>query len=172
MRATASLVAAFIITCCGLAFAQSWQEYRPADAGFRVEMPGKPQITNEDVKTDVGAVKTTTAVVELGVSVAFVVMHSNYTEKQLSGRTQERILDGARDGSSRGKILRSEQKLTIGGHPARRLIIDDKDGFVFVSQIVLVGSQLNQAIFVSRTKGAEDSADAKRFIESFAVVDR
>jgi len=52
------------------------------------------------------------------------------------------------------------------------LILDDKDGFVFLSQIVLVGTQLNQAIFVSKTKGAEESADAKRFIDSFAVVDR
>ena len=172
MRAT-GLVAAFIITFCGLALAeQAWQEYRPAGAGFRIEMPGKAQVSNEDIKTDVGLVPTSTAVVELGTSVAFVVMHSNYTEQQLTGRTQERILDGARDGSARGKVLRSEQKLTVGGHPARRLIIDDKDGFVFLSQIVLVGAQLNQAIFVSREKGAENSADAKRFIDSFAVVDR
>jgi hypothetical protein len=173
VRATASLVAAFIITCCGLALAeQAWLEYRPAGAGFRVEMPGKAQVSKEDIKTDVGQVPTTTAVVEVGTSVAFVVMHSNYTDKQLTGRTPERILNGARDGSARGKILRSEQQLTVGGHPARRLIIDDKAGFVFLSQIVLVGTQLNQAIFVSQTKGAEDSADAKRFIESFAVVDR
>ena len=103
---------------------------------------------------------------------AFVVMHSNYTEKQLAGRSPERILNGARDGSVRGRTLRSEHQLTVGGHPARRLIIDDKDGFVFVSQVILVGTQLNQAIFVSQTKGAEDSADAKRFIDSFAIVDR
>jgi hypothetical protein len=167
------LVSAFIVAFCGLAFAeQAWVEYRPAGAGFRVEMPGQAQVTKEEIKTDVGPVPTTTAVVELGRSVAFVVMHSSYTEKQLTGRTQEIILDGARDGSARGKVLRSEQKLTIGGHPARRLIIDDKDGFVFVSQLVLVGSQLNQAIFVSQTKGAENSADAKRFIESLGGVDR
>ena len=65
-------------------------EYRPAGAGFRVEMPGKAQISNEDIKTDVGQVPTTTAVVELGTTVAFVVMHSNYTEQAApTGRTPE-----------------------------------------------------------------------------------
>ena len=63
----------------------------------------RPQVSNEDIKTDVGLVPTTTAVVELGTTVAFVVMHSSYTEKQLTGRTPERILDGARDGSARGR---------------------------------------------------------------------
>jgi hypothetical protein len=156
----------------GLALAQSWVEYRPAGAGFRIEVPGEPQVSNEEIKTDVGLVPTTTAVVEIDTTMAFVVMHSSYTEKQLAGRSPERILNGARDGSVRGRTLRSEQQLTVGGHPARRLIIDDKDGFVFVSQVILVGTQLNQAIFVSQTKGAEDSADAKRFIDSFAIVDR
>src|SRR5262245_46835182 len=127
-----SLVAALVVAFGGLAFAQSWVEYRPAGAGFRIEMPGNAQVSKEEIKTDVGLVPTTTAVVEVDTSVAFVVMHSNYTEKQLAGRTPERILNGARDGSARGKILRSEQKLTVGGHPARRLILDDKDGFVFL----------------------------------------
>jgi len=172
MRVAASLVAALMVAFCGLALAQSWVEYRPAGAGFRIEVPGEPQVSNEEIKTDVGLVPTTTAVVEIDTTMAFVVMHSSYTEKQLAGRSPERILNGARDGSVRGRTLRSEQQLTVGGHPARRLIIDDKDGFVFVSQVVLVGTQLNQAIFVSQTKGAEDSADAKRFIDSFAIVDR
>ena len=172
MRVAASLVAALIVAFGGLALAQTWVEYRPDGAGFRIELPGTPQVNNEQIKTDVGLVPTTTAVVEVGTSMAYVVMHSKYTEKQLTGRTPERILNGARDGSAKGKVLRSEQKLTVGGHPARRLIIDDKDGFVFLSQLVLAGTQLNQAIFVSQKKGAEESAEAKRFIESFAIIDR
>jgi hypothetical protein len=173
MRAATSLVTAFILAFGGLALAQTWVEYRPAGAGFRIEMPGKAKVNNEAVKTDVGMVPSTTAVVEVGTSVAYVVMHSSYPDKVLAERTPERILDGVRDGSVKGKVLRSEQKLTVGGYPARRLIIDDnKEGFVFLSLIVLVGPQLNQAIFVSQTKGAEASADAKRFVDSFAIVDR
>ena len=96
MRVAASLVAALMVAFCGLALAQSWVEYRPAGAGYRIEVPGEPQVSNEEIKTDVGLVPTTTAVVEIDTTMAFVVMHSSYTEKQLAGRSPERILNGAR----------------------------------------------------------------------------
>ena len=172
MRATANLVAAFLFAVCNPASAQTWVEFRPAGAGFRIELPGKPKVTSETRNTGSGPVPTTTAVVEVGKTMAFVVMYSQFTEKQLGGRSLDRMLDDARDGSVGKRRLRAEQKLTIGDHPARRLIIDADDGMVFLSQLVMIETQLNQAIFVSTAKGGENSAEAKRFVGSFAVVER
>jgi hypothetical protein len=172
MRVAAGAVASFIIAFCGPAFGQAWVEFRPAGAGFRIEVPSEPQIKKEAIKTDAGPVPTTIAVAELGTTMAFVVMYSQYTEKQLAGRSSDQVLDGARDGSVKTRSLRNEQRLTMSGHPARRLIIDADNGMVFMSQIVLVGPQLIQAIFAGSAKGAENGAEAKRFVESFAIVDR
>ena len=45
------------------AVAQQWSEYRPADARFRVEMPGTPEIRSDTIP-ELGSLKLTQAVVE------------------------------------------------------------------------------------------------------------
>ena len=47
------------------AVAQRWTEYRPADARFRVEMPGTPEIRSDTIP-ELGSLKLTQAVVEFG----------------------------------------------------------------------------------------------------------
>ena len=68
--------------------------------------------------------------------------------------------------------LRSDQNLSVGGAPAKRIIIDDSDGNqVIIDLMVVSGDILYQAITAS-PKGGENSPDVQRFLSSFALVAR
>jgi hypothetical protein len=49
MRVLLSLCLALLLAGIGNASAQSWSEYRPAGAGFRIEMPGAPEVKQTNV---------------------------------------------------------------------------------------------------------------------------
>lgn len=152
------------------AFAQDWAEYKPAGVGYRVEMPGAPKITVQDAPTAIGPIKTTLAIVERG-GTAFIVGHNDYPAQAIAGRSVEDVLDGVVRGQAGANTLRDLQKVTISERPGRSAIIDTAQGQVIVSRAVMVEIRLYQAIYVG-PKGSETGEDAKRFLESFALVER
>lgn len=170
MSKFARAVAILALALTGPASAQSWAEYRPAGVGYRIEMPGTPQVSSEDVSTALGPIKNTTALIDKG-SVAFLVSHNDYPKDAMARSTPDKLLDGVRDGhvGKEGKLI-SEQRLTMNKSPARRMLIQKGDQIVF-SQIALGGVRLYQAVYVGPL-GTEKDADVKRFLDSFAIVAR
>ena len=152
------------------AFAQDWAEYKPAGAGYRVEMPGAPKITVKDAPTAIGPIKTTLAIIERG-TVAFIVGHNDYPPQAIAGRPLDEVLDGIVQGQVGRNTLRDKQTITISERPGRAAIIDTPQGQVIVSRAVMVETRLYQAIYVG-PKGSETGEDAKRFLDSFALVER
>ena len=152
---------------------QQWVGYRPAGAGYRVEFPGTPKPDAEDVQTKSGPIRMHMAEVQRGTDTVFLSIHSVHPASSLSADPQV-TLDSARNGgvtNVKGK-LREEKRLTVGGVPARRIVIDipdEKQGAVAL--IVLSGNRLYQAISVFPA-GRENSADVQRFLNSFALVPR
>ena len=153
------------------AAAQGWLEYRSPGGGYRVEFPGKPEVTTEDVKAGTATIRVNMAMVERGNDVAFLTIDSPRSASSVLLDPQK-ALDQARDGAIKEgeRKLREETRVTVGGLPARRVIIDiPPKKLVTVALFVLGPERLYQAIAVV-PPGQEGSADVERFLNSFAPV--
>jgi hypothetical protein len=152
----------------GAAWAQKWIEYRPAGAGYRVEMPGSPEPAEQDVPTPAGKVRYHAARVMLG-DTTFVAIHMDYPPVAVP--SVEAALDGVRTGQLQDDgVLRDERRLTISGVPARRIVFD-KDDRVVSTLFALRGYVLYQMLCTG-PKGTDTSDDVRRFMSSFALVAR
>lgn len=147
-----------------------WVEHKPHGAGFRVEMPAAPKVSQSDAPTAIGKIKMTMALVDRG-GVAYIVSYNDYPPEAIKGKSFDDLLDGVRKAQVGNNSLRTDEQITIGEYPAHHIVIDTVQGYVSVTRIVLVRARLFQAIYVG-PKGTEDSNDAKRFINSFQLVDR
>jgi hypothetical protein len=173
MRRRGLLVLMFVLAAAVVAHAQQqWVEHRPAGAGYRIEFPGQPTVESQAVKTVAGNVTVHIAKADVG-NRGFVAMHNSYPKGALGAPTDS--LNRGRDGMLKAKTsrkLRSEQNLSVGGAPAKRVIVDDSDGDqVIIDLFVVSGDNLYQAIIAS-PKGSENSPDVQRFLSSFALVAR
>jgi len=166
----AALLAVVTVSLAAPALAQDWIEHKPDGVGYRVEMPGTPKITSQDVPTAVGTIKTTIATIDR-TAIAYMASHNDYPPQVVAGRQPEEVLDGIVRGQVGQHTLREEQKVTISQRPARHVVIDTAQGQVIVIRAVLVETRLFQVLYVG-PKGSEAGADPKRFLESFALVER
>jgi hypothetical protein len=135
-----------------------------SDGGFSVVFPGdkKPQV--ESKPTSSGTLSHT-ATVDLGNS-AFVTAYADIPVIETDAKT---VLDGARDGalrSSEGKVL-SEESVTIGGHPARRISMQSAK-FGLKGDILLVLRDKRIITVMSFfTTPTYDAGTANGFLNSF-----
>jgi hypothetical protein len=173
MRRRVLLALMFVLAAAFVAHAQQqWVEHRPAGAGYRIEFPEQPTLDAQEVATTAGNVTVHIAKVGIG-DVGLVAMHNSYPKGTLGDPTD--ALSRGRDNVLRMKAsrkLRSDQNLSVGGAPAKRIIIDDSDGNqVIIDLMVVSGDNLYQAITAS-PKGGENSPDVQRFFASLALVAR
>jgi hypothetical protein len=141
----------------------SWVTYAYEAASFSVSMPGTP--TYELKKLDNG-VDMHMHILEHGND-AYLVTHIDYPEGTMKG-TPEETLEGARDGSIRGKKKLSERALEIGGYPGLDLRTQDEN-FVSGVRIFLVGNRL-YTIIVAMPRASKDEAVMQSYLESFRIV--
>jgi hypothetical protein len=150
--------------------AQQWVEYKPAGAGFRVEFPAAPEIETEDVPSDVGPMRITTADSVVKGEAGFMVSDSVFPANATIDPDAE--LDGAREGlieKSKAK-LQQEQRLTVGGLPARRLVLDSPEhDMAAIALFVCRRNRLYSAVAIV-PRGQENGDKATRFFKSFTVL--
>ena len=150
--------------------AQAWIEVRPQGGGYRVEMPGTPAISSETVNLPGGrSTQMIQAVFEIAEA-AFFSSHADYPADMMLGRAPDMVLDNVMQGAAAGHTLRSQRRMTIGGHPGREYVVAQANGFVLVTRIVLVGNRLFQIIVV-RSR-VEVHPDTQKFLDSFALTAR
>src|SRR4051812_35594655 len=78
--------------------AQSWVEFRPKDAGFRVELPGDPKV---EAKKDKDNLTTTSAIATVGKGKVFLV---NFRDKDPDFKANlDTLLDAVVQGQADGK---------------------------------------------------------------------
>ena len=170
------LSAVLFLALSGLApaKAQDWVEYKDAPAGYRVEFPQPPKVETQLVRTTAGDRHMGVATLNVernGASLELMTVIPS--RPHVYNPDPQVTLDRTRDNAVRavnGK-LREEKRLTVGGEPARRNVIDMPDGRVAVVLQVMRGDQLYQAVAVV-SGGAERSADTEHFINSFALLPR
>ena len=160
----------FVLGSLAPARAQQWVEHRPPGAGYRVEFPAAPKVSKEDIANPAGKVVMTFAEYEKSGGFALVAMHTVYPS---SPPDPQIFLDAARDSAVRhaNAKLREEKKLTVGGKPARRLVVEMPDTLVGVALVVLDGNHIYNTMAVV-PPGEVNSADVERFLKSFALVPR
>ncbi len=163
-----------LVTSLAPANAQTWVEYKPKGAGYRVEFPEAPKVVGEDVKTGSSVRRLEVATFERrrpGASVTFMTPLPERPAGYAGGDPQA-LLDRVRDDTvswMNGQLL-EDKRIMVDGQPARRSVIDmPQDNQVCVLLAVLRGEQLYKAIAVV-TAGQENGADTQRFINSFALL--
>src|SRR5262245_45870526 len=80
--ALAAIALALVTLVPASAHAQSWDEYRPAGIGFRIELPGKPKL--ETQKTKAG--NTAYRAIATYRDMAFLVIYGDKYEKKSDDR--------------------------------------------------------------------------------------
>ena len=159
--AFAATALALVTLVPATARAQSWEEYRPAGIGFRIEMPGKPKL--ETQKTKAG--NTAYRAIATYRDMAFLASYDDKHEKKADDR--EGLLESVVKSFTEGEKVLSSKKEMIGGYPAPpRRARGRRQGQVR-SQIVITDDRLIQAIFI----GPAGNALGRRFLDSLAVVD-
>ena len=122
--------------------AQTWDEYRPAGIGFRIEMPGKPKLETQKTKAGNTAYQAIVGFRDM----AFLAIYGTKDEK--SPLDTNTLLDAVAKGMTEGKTVLSSKADMIGGYPARRILIEDADKDKIEARIVFADNRLIQALFV------------------------
>jgi hypothetical protein len=156
----AFVVAAAFATASSAAAQTQWTEYRIAGGDYRIEFPAAPK---EVVRKLPSGIPTYTASLAPDTNTYFSVTANAIVSSMLSKPT-EILLDLARNGQVRGTkgTLREEERLTVGGAPARRLVIDSSPYVLYVL-LVVKGDQLYQALYVAAS-GHDNQADMLHFL--------
>jgi hypothetical protein len=164
----------FVVALALIAFAASlaaqtaaWKSYDYSPDGFRVNFPAAPEISKENVPTDVGTVElrlytATLANTALNISVC------DYGAKA-AAVDPDVILAGVEKGAIdnwKAKVI-SEKKITLGAYHGLEVVASN-DSMRFSLRYYMVGGVLYQTMVVSPV--AEDFPDTKRFLDSFQLI--
>ena len=139
----------------------TWQEYRRDDLGFRIELPGKPEIT----------VEKDPAFKETVVELPFDVMTFSVTvvefPKVLSAQQAEQELEG-RGVAQKAVGATGSSEFTIDGFPGRENVAETRD-YKAVYRNMVVGNR-TILVNVGWHPTVDTDAAAQRFLQSFALV--
>lgn len=173
-RLMATLLLLLPISLCAALPAWSqgqWTEYSPAGLGFRIDFPGTPKQSQGTTQTSVGPLRITVATLEAAGGISYLASSTIYPAAALYDDPQH-ALTKARSGglrNVRGK-LRVEERLTVTGAPARRVIVDvPRRKQVYVGLFVLSGDRLYQAM-IGVPAGRENAPEVNRFLNSLALT--
>jgi hypothetical protein len=164
-RAFAAVAVLLVVSGCGT---PEFKEFSSKDGRFKILMPGTPkEQTQKAVGVDVKLYMVETRQGAYMASYADMPVPTNESDEQIQTR-----LDGARDGSVRNvnaKLL-STSNITLGKCPGRSYDAELPGGKGVVrGNIYMSGTRLYQVMVVG-TKSFVDSADSKKFLDSFAIT--
>jgi hypothetical protein len=165
----AAAVIAAIATPC--AAQTSWGEFKPRDAAYKIEMPGEWTLGEKKSSSPSGGeIPMHMASVKVNNRV-YMTIYFSIPEEKVAGQSVTAMLDSTRNGVlSNGKdTLRSEQRVTVGGYPAREIIIDSPNSSVFVARFFFMRNMMVQAV-VAGPPGVEKEPDTARFLASLKPV--
>ncbi len=172
MRMRFLLATALFFAACSVAAAQpKWTEYRYAEQAFAVQFPGAPRVKSKtlEAKTPVTHFEALFAdarnVYDVSVMAFAGPGPSNPGPAYLS-----RVIATYAKGS--GSTVRTQNPATVAGQPGMTAVADDEannryhavDAFVRGARIYLIVSV--------GPKGHETSAEAKRFRQSFKLIEK
>ena len=159
------VIAAITLALIPAALAQSanWQTFQPEGGGFKIEMPGKPQLKSENrnghkLDTALFAIDKAAA----GADLVFMVKYQERSEPP--GNDAPQILDNVVKAMAEGNKLISVDKDNIGDFPARAFVMQDKDD-TYQVRAVITDKYFIEVMFL----GPQNNELGKRFLDSFTA---
>jgi len=164
--AGAAATSAVLVATTSAARADDWEEYLPDDLGFRIEMPGEPEIEMKEEGLDETIVRLIDAqVYDDEDNNLFGVHYTEYREPVSAEQEYRLFRQGMRLG---GLVVSRESALMIGNMVAREFI-RESDGINFVHRL-LVMDRRTIGISVYGDRDIHDSRDVQRFLRSFMLL--
>lgn len=145
-----------------------WEEYRSITGRFVAEVPGTPQVTEEEDKKD-GSVYHRFVV--SGGGRDFIVMYTDYSEAVVDRVGPDGIMEAERDSFAKGVNgdVSEEKRVSCGEHPGRRFLVTNDKGQWFSLRICLARPRMYILVAVS-PKGPLPEETASRFLNSFSIL--
>jgi hypothetical protein len=168
MNRLGSFLAVVASLFLGKAWAQTqlqWSVYQPAGGGFSVELPIDPDFKSEQISTDSGPARQTSAQILTGGLDCMV----RFVEYQVEADAQTRF-ERTRANFAGNATIRQNTALTIGDAPASRIVFDLADGDTATSLLVATDKNRIVQIVCVVPKNQEAAAEMARIYRSFSLV--
>jgi hypothetical protein len=147
-----------------LAQGNAWKEYRRNDFGFRIEMPGVPQVeTKEDQVKDVW-IRAIEAEVQHGQSSLTV----NCIEWKDAPNPEEHFEDFVEGMKAANMAVTRESAMMMNGFQAKEFVCQTDTTNYIRREVVMEKLTIGAMVFGDR--GIHTDATVKRFMESFKLL--
>ena len=168
MNRLGSFLAVAALLFLGTARAQTppqWSVYQPAGGGFSVELPVDPDFKSEQISTDSGPARQTSAQILTGGLDCMV----RFVEYQIEADARTRF-ERTRANFASNATIRQNTALTIGDVPASRIVFDLADGDTATSLLVATDKNRIVQIVCVVPKNQEGAAAMARIYRSLTLV--
>jgi hypothetical protein len=150
--------------------ARQWKEYRSAEGGFVVLLPGQPALDTKSTTTDAGPIQMHTFMCTTENLYCSVVY---YDVPAGVRKSTDQLLDDTCNGFIQGaKLTEKAERRTIdlNGHPGRELIGESPDGsFLLMARYYLVKDRI-YLVMVGSAISEASSPEIGRFLDSFRLL--
>jgi len=164
--AAAASTSAVLVATTLPARADDWGEYLRDDLGFRIEMPGEPEIDMKEDGLDETIVRLIDAQVYDDEDDNLFGVHCTEYRDPVSAEQEYRVF---REGMRLGGLgVTRESALMINGLPAREFT-RESDGINFVHRLLIMDRR-TIGISVYGDRNIHDSRDVQRFLRSFMLL--
>jgi hypothetical protein len=157
-----SFLLVLLVTGFG-AQAETWTTYESAAGLFRVDMPGKPEESQQT--TPMG--NSLSVAMLVTTSAAYSVMFADPPPNTRSALPEAEVLEKIRDAQAQGHKLLRDKPITIAGNPGREYVIARTDNLVHVVRVTTVRRRLYQVFYETEGQTEPTSPDVRRFLGSF-----
>ncbi len=126
-----------------------WKEFKSAEGGFSVSMPGDPQTESEPMDTDAGRVEIHSFFIDsdLGTYYVSYTVFPKFSEEPSAVKA---ILDAGRDEQvSKGARLLNDNEVTLPGGVVGREWLVESEGFILRNRTFFIKGRLYQVLFVT-----------------------
>jgi hypothetical protein len=162
--AAASLTSLATLSRSAQAEAAAWREYRNAEMGFRVEMPGAPKVEEQNGDPSDPWIRTLEAQVELND----VLLGAHCTENRAATKADEQQKLQREGMVSGGMPATREEARTVSGVPARDFI-READDVNYIYRMVVVGNRVI-AVSVFGDRSIHRNPTVRRFLDSLTLL--
>jgi hypothetical protein len=164
--AGAAASSAVVVAATSPARADDWEEFLRDDLGFRIEMPGEPQVDVKDEGFSDMIVRTIDAQVYDDEDDELFGVHCTEYREPLPAEQEWRLFrEGLR---LAGLAVTRENSLMINNRVGREFV-RESDGINFVHRLLVV-ERRTIGISVYGDRDIHDSRDVQRFLRSFMLL--
>ena len=144
--------------------AAAWREYRNAEMGFRVEMPGTPKVEEQSGDPSDPFIRSVEAQVELND----MILGVHCTENRGATSADEQYKQQREAMVAGGMPVTREEPRTVSGNPAREFIRESGD-LNYIYRVVNVGKR-TIAVSVFGEKNIHGNPNVRRFLDSLTLL--